>query len=119
MAGVDCYAERLARGSGLALNHAAAAAPPAMRAALDQQLEYHRARTGFFDSWCADAAAAGIRQFVNVGAGLDSRAWRLDWPACTTVYEIDQPPVLSAKQSVMATEAPAADSTKPIGAMHD
>ena len=31
----------------------------------------------------------GIRQAVIVAAGLDSRAYRLDWPDGTTVFEID------------------------------
>ena len=32
-----------------------------------------------------------------LAAGLDSRAYRLDWPAGTTVYEIDLPKVLDYK----------------------
>ena len=42
---------------------------------------YQAVRTHFFDAFFADAAAAGIRQVVILASGLDSRAYRLDWPA--------------------------------------
>src|ERR1700731_242810 len=54
-------------------------------------VDYQAVRTHYFDSYFAEAAGAGIRQVVILAAGLDSRAFRLDWPAGTTVYEIDQP----------------------------
>src|SRR5262245_7459438 len=50
---------------------------------------YQAVRTHFFDDFVASAAAAGIRQVVILASGLDSRAYRLEWPAGTTVYEID------------------------------
>lgn len=37
-----------------------------------------------------------------LASGLDSRAYRLDWPAGTIVYEIDQPKVLSYKSTTLA-----------------
>ena len=63
---------------------------------------YQAVRTHFFDAFFADAAAAGIRQVVILASGLDSRAYRLDWPADTVVYEIDQPKVLDYKAARMA-----------------
>ena len=54
-------------------------------------------RTRFFDNFFADAAAAGVRQAVILAAGLDTRAYRLAWPADTVVYEIDQPRVIEFK----------------------
>ncbi|WP_028478576.1 SAM-dependent methyltransferase, partial [Nocardia sp. CNY236] len=36
-----------------------------------------------------------------VAAGLDARAYRLDWPADTAVFEIDQSKVLEFKQVVL------------------
>ena len=63
---------------------------------------YQAVRTHFFDAFFADAAAAGIRQVVILASGLDSRAYRLDWPADTVVYEIDQPKVLDYKAATMA-----------------
>ena len=65
-------------------------------------VDYQAVRTHFFDSYFADAAAAGIRQVVILAAGLDSRAFRLDWPAGTTVYEIDQPQVVAYKTKTLA-----------------
>jgi methyltransferase (TIGR00027 family) len=62
---------------------------------------YQAVRTKFFDTYFAVAVAAGIRQIVILASGLDSRAYRLDWPAGTTVYEIDQPQVLDYKSSTL------------------
>jgi len=58
-------------------------------------------RTKFFDDFFTSAGAAGIRQAVILASGLDSRAYRLDWPAGTVVYEIDQPEVIVAKTTAM------------------
>ncbi|MGV0741228.1 class I SAM-dependent methyltransferase [Mycolicibacterium sp. XJ870] len=60
------------------------------------------ARTRFFDDFFLDAARAGIRQAVILAAGLDSRAYRLPWPAGTVVFEIDQPDVIDFKGQTLA-----------------
>lgn len=65
-------------------------------------LSYQAVRTHFFDAFFADAVAAGIRQVVILASGLDSRAYRLSWPAGTVVYEIDQPQVLEYKAQTLA-----------------
>src|ERR1700727_2965577 len=72
---------------------------------------YQAVRTHFFDAHFAGAVAAGIRQVVILASGLDSRAYRLDWPAGTTVYEIDQPKVLEYKSATLAAHGatPSAD----------
>ncbi|MDZ4264666.1 MAG: class I SAM-dependent methyltransferase [Mycobacterium sp.] len=72
---------------------------------------YQAVRTHFFDDFFAKAADAGIRQVVILASGLDSRAFRLPWPAGTTVYEIDQPKVLEYKAATLARHgvAPSAD----------
>ena len=74
-------------------------------------INYQAVRTHFFDAYFAEAAAAGIRQVVILAAGLDSRAYRLDWPTGTVVYEIDLPKVLEYKAETLAGHgaAPAAD----------
>lgn len=59
-------------------------------------------RTLFFDEELARAAASGVRQVVILAAGLDARAYRLDWPAGTRVFEIDRPAVLAHKGGVLA-----------------
>jgi methyltransferase (TIGR00027 family) len=81
------------------------------RRAHQMAIDYQAVRTHFFDSYFADAAAAGIRQVVILAAGLDSRAFRLDWPAGTAVYEIDQPQVIHYKTTTLesAGAAPTAD----------
>ena len=59
-------------------------------------------RTRWFDKLFTDAAAAGVRQAVILAAGLDARAYRLDWPDGTTVYELDQPEVIDFKTNTLA-----------------
>jgi methyltransferase (TIGR00027 family) len=65
-------------------------------------VNFQAIRTKFFDSYFAEAAAAGVRQIVLLAAGLDSRAYRLDWPAETVVFELDQPQVLEFKRAALA-----------------
>lgn len=67
----------------------------------DHMRSYQAVRTHFFDAYFGAAVAAGIRQVVILASGLDSRAYRLDWPAGTTVYEIDQPKVLAYKSATL------------------
>ena len=59
-------------------------------------------RTKFFDEFFLTATQAGIRHAVILASGLDSRAYRLAWPAGTTVYEIDQPEVIEFKTRTLA-----------------
>jgi len=78
------------------------AADPERQAVRAHMVNYQAARTHYFDAYFAAAADAGIRQHVILASGLDSRAYRLDWPAGTTVYEIDQPKVLEYKTATLA-----------------
>jgi methyltransferase (TIGR00027 family) len=59
-------------------------------------------QTRFFDEFFISATNSGIRQAVILGAGLDSRSYRLEWPSGTTVFEVDQPKVLEFKAHVLA-----------------
>jgi methyltransferase (TIGR00027 family) len=61
---------------------------------------YFGLRTKVFDDYLLRSAHAGIQQIVLLGAGLDSRAYRLDWPPDRVVFEIDQPAVLAFKRGV-------------------
>jgi methyltransferase (TIGR00027 family) len=54
-------------------------------------------RTRYFDDFFTAAADAGLRQAVILAAGLDSRAYRLRWPAGTVMFEVDQPQVIEFK----------------------
>jgi methyltransferase (TIGR00027 family) len=59
-------------------------------------------RTKYFDDYFINATGTGVRQAVILASGLDSRAYRLPWPAGTVVYEIDQPQVIEFKTSTLA-----------------
>ncbi|MBS4729012.1 class I SAM-dependent methyltransferase [Mycobacterium sp. SM1] len=80
------------------------------------------ARTRFIDMFLSDALAAGIRQAVIVASGLDTRGYRLSWPAGATLFEIDQPRVIEFKTAALAElgAAPTVDlRTVPIDLRHD
>jgi methyltransferase (TIGR00027 family) len=64
-------------------------------------IDYQAVRTHFFDEYFGNAVGAGIGQVVILAAGLDSRAYRLNWPPGTAVYEIDQPKVLEYKTGIL------------------
>lgn len=66
--------------------------------------DYMGVRSRFFDDYFAAAKSLGIDQVVLLAAGLDVRAYRLDWPAGTAVYELDAPKVLSFKDGVLAAQ---------------
>lgn len=74
--------------------------------------DYQSVRTHFFDEYFSDAVAAGIRQVVILAAGLDARAYRLDWPAGTTLYEIDQPQVVSYKTGTLESTGAVPKATR-------
>ncbi|MGB7144918.1 SAM-dependent methyltransferase, partial [Mycobacterium sp.] len=59
-------------------------------------------RTRFFDAFFREATQAGVRQAVILASGLDARAYRLDWPADMTVFEVDQPEVIAFKTQTLA-----------------
>jgi methyltransferase (TIGR00027 family) len=63
-------------------------------------------RTRWYDEALSRAWQAGIRQFVILAAGMDARAYRLDWPTGTRVFELDQPTVLQAKASALTAATP-------------
>ncbi|CAM3598596.1 class I SAM-dependent methyltransferase [Mycobacterium frederiksbergense] len=73
---------------------------------------YQAVRTRFFDDFFTAAGGGGIRQVVILASGLDSRAYRLNWPAGTTVFEIDQPKVLEYKESVLSEHGVRPTSTR-------
>jgi methyltransferase (TIGR00027 family) len=99
-------------------------------AAMFEQLRnYQAVRTHYFDTFFSDVTAdarsktvtadarsktdtaSGVRQIVILASGLDSRAYRIDWPAGTVVFEIDQPKVLEYKSATLAAygATPSAD----------
>ena len=117
----DPFAEPLVRAVGIDYftRMAAGQAPPADDATVmgaARMTANLAVRTKFFDEFFLAAAAAGIRQAVILASGLDSRAYRLAWPAGMGVYEIDQPDVVGFKTRTMAAlgAAPTCD-LRPLG----
>ena len=56
------------------------------------------ARTRLIDDWVGDAVAARARQVLVLGAGFDSRAWRLTVMRELPVFEVDHPATSAEKQ---------------------
>jgi methyltransferase (TIGR00027 family) len=73
--------------------------PMLNRRAMNEQIAV---RTRYFDDFFTAATTSGIRQAVILASGLDTRAYRLPWPAGTVVYEIDQPEVIAFKTRTLA-----------------
>ena len=61
-------------------------------------------RTKFLDDLLEQASAAGVRQVVLLGAGMDSRAFRMDWPEGTRLFEVDTAEPLDFKATVLRQE---------------
>jgi methyltransferase (TIGR00027 family) len=59
-------------------------------------------RTRFYDDFLQRVTRADdIGQVVLLAAGLDTRAFRLDWPEAAVVYELDQREVLESKDGTL------------------
>ncbi len=68
---------------------------------------YMGVRTRFFDDFVERAWVAGLRQAVILASGLDTRPFRLAWPAGSVVFEIDQPGVLTFKMEMLGEQGAA------------
>lgn len=84
----------------------AAGAPPGTGVLQKVLPDWLAIRTRFFDDYLLTATRAGCEQVVLVGAGLDSRAYRLDWPTAAHVFEVDLPAVQTFKERVLAGRSP-------------
>jgi O-methyltransferase involved in polyketide biosynthesis len=108
----DPYAEAFLAASPDALPEERADGSPL--SAVGALFQFHGAvRTRFFDDYLLAAAGAGCLQVVLLAAGLDTRAFRLDWPEGVRLFELDLPEVLRFKEEVLRgagglkSEAPA------------
>lgn len=90
MAGVFASAS----GLDLGLANQAAKAPGAS--------DFVALRTRLFDDVARDGCAAGARQVVLLAAGLDVRAYRIDWPPGVRLFELDLPPMFAFKEPLLA-----------------
>ncbi|WP_297155431.1 SAM-dependent methyltransferase [Thermogemmatispora sp.] len=62
-------------------------------------------RTRFFDEFLQSTVNQwSIRQLVMPACGLDTRAFRLSWPADTILFELDQPDLLRYKEDILQAQ---------------
>ncbi len=79
--------------------------------------DYVGVRSLFFDRYLTEATRSGASQVVLMAAGLDTRAYRLQWPSSCRLFEVDQPAVLSFKDAVLdAEDAHPSCARTPVGA---
>jgi methyltransferase (TIGR00027 family) len=99
----DPFAEPLVRAVGVdLLTRLASGEEPPGDLVEQVWIDVAKIRIRFYDEFFLEAANAGITQAVILASGLDSRAYRLPWPAGTVVYEVDQPRVAAFKTRVLA-----------------
>ncbi len=63
-------------------------------------------RTCVIDEQIRAALAEGVDLVLNLGAGLDTRPYRMELPASLRWLEVDQPQVIAFKEQVLADERP-------------
>lgn len=85
---------------------------PLMDAVWASMRTYVAVRSRFFDDYFRQACDNGVRQAVILASGLDTRAFRLQWPGGMRVFEIDQPKVLEFKDIVLAERKVQASSER-------
>ena len=64
------------------------------------------ARTRVIDDAIRAAVDRGIEQLVILGAGFDSRAYRLEVLKHTTIFEVDHPSTFAKKQTILQRALP-------------
>jgi methyltransferase (TIGR00027 family) len=95
----DPFAAQLAGERGMAI---ARALP-----ALDSMCFGIGIRSRFLDELLLDTISVhGVATVLSVGAGLDTRPWRLELPATLRWIEVDFPDMLDYKDAIMAAAAP-------------
>jgi methyltransferase (TIGR00027 family) len=63
-------------------------------------------RTPIIDDYVRAALAHGVDTVVNLGAGLDTRPYRLDLPLSLRWIEVDQPRVIAFKEERLRDQTP-------------
>lgn len=105
----DPYAARLAGGIGpeLLAEVRVATFPPDRPRSLPSTPDYNAIRTRFFDDFLHGAAQdPQMTQIVLAPAGMDSRAYRMEWPDHVRYFEADRPAVLAFKADRLEGVAP-------------
>jgi len=97
----DPFAERLTGERGMAL---ASSSPTVALMQFGIGVRSH-----FMDELLAAAFEKGVDTVLNLGAGLDTRPWRLDLPAILRWIEVDFPAMLMYKAGQLIDSAPRCD----------
>jgi methyltransferase (TIGR00027 family) len=63
-------------------------------------------RTYMFDQFIAEQIQQGVDMIVNLGAGLDTRPYRMALPTTLQWIDVDLPSILSYKEEILASEKP-------------
>jgi methyltransferase (TIGR00027 family) len=90
---------------------------PELSALKDAFLAEIAIRTRFYDDYLLRACEAGCRQVVILAAGLDSRAFRLEWPAGVQVFELDLPNLFAFKEAVLDAQRATPKSARTVVAV--
>jgi methyltransferase (TIGR00027 family) len=64
-------------------------------------------RTGLIDAFMQSAISSGIDTVINLGAGLDTRPYRMDLPSSLHWVEVDYPGLIEGKNTQLSTEVTA------------
>jgi methyltransferase (TIGR00027 family) len=74
-------------------------------------------RTRFFDDAITGITAGpdSPGQVVLLAAGMDTRAYRLELPTTTTVFELDRPELLRLKDTLLASTPAPRCTRRPVG----
>jgi methyltransferase (TIGR00027 family) len=99
----DPFARILAGDAGFAMLDEVRRSMGPMGGAVDSSRPdpYLSIRTRFLDDGLLQAVTGGIRQVVILAAGMDTRAFRLDFPAGTVLFEVDRDDVWAWKEPVL------------------
>ena len=97
----DPFAGALAGEEGRAMMAMTESVPRQVGASAPTENPYLSIRTRFLDDVVQGAVQSGIRQFAILAAGMDARAFRLQWPQDAIVFEVERPDVLSYKEEVL------------------
>ena len=63
-------------------------------------------RTVVIDRYLQEAIARGVDTVLNLGAGLDTRPYRMTLPASLSWVEVDMPKIVALKEDRLAGETP-------------
>ncbi|MGW2919469.1 class I SAM-dependent methyltransferase [Streptomyces angustmyceticus] len=87
--------------------------PPGRERTVPSTPDYNAIRTRFFDDYLQEAAEdPDTTQIVLAPAGMDSRAYRLNWPERVRWFEVDRPAVLAYKDERFGEAEPRTDHRK-------